>query len=173
MEKDYLHRIELLTAMGHNVLISNFARHHQFAHYISKQSKQIFALVIGASNLRETLNEKYYQDLDGEILEAFGKLFSKNEKLYVYPKYDEKRKELITAANLSVPPRLKHLYQHLLENHHIRDLNGCDISKLHIYSRDVYQMMQEGSSDWVKFVPDQVVEVIKQKNLWSNPNSSS
>jgi phenylalanine-4-hydroxylase len=49
-----------------------------------------------------------------------GRLFSKDCRLYIYPRYDENQK-LLTAANLDVAPKLKHLYQYLLDNYFIID----------------------------------------------------
>ena len=36
-------------------------------------------------SLREIFDEKYYTDLEGGILESFGRLFKNDLKLYVYP----------------------------------------------------------------------------------------
>ena len=43
---------------------------------------------MGVPTLRELFDEKYYADLDGGILESFGRLFKNDLKIYVYPQQD-------------------------------------------------------------------------------------
>ena len=45
------------------------------------------------------------------ILEAFGKLFFKNLKIYLYPKIDSSSGNVIDSNNLNVQPRMKELYK--------------------------------------------------------------
>jgi hypothetical protein len=45
---------------------------------------------------------KYYNDLDGGILEGFGRLLKFDLKIYVYPTLDTKTGEVITAKNVKV-----------------------------------------------------------------------
>ena len=66
---------------------------------------------MGVSNLVDIFDEKYYRHLSGGILEAFGKLFFKDLKVYLYPMLDSKSGELITSENLKVYPRMKELYK--------------------------------------------------------------
>ena len=55
---------------------------------------------MGVPTLKEVFDEKYYLDLDGGILESFGRLFKNDLKLYVYPLMDKKTGALITSDNL-------------------------------------------------------------------------
>jgi hypothetical protein len=43
---------------------------------------------MGVANLLDLFNEKYYTELEGGILESFGRLFTKDLRLYVYPLRD-------------------------------------------------------------------------------------
>ena len=52
--------------------------------------------------MQELFKEKHYTDLDGGILEGFGRLLKYDLKLYVYPTKDDKTGELITADTLKV-----------------------------------------------------------------------
>lgn len=52
--------------------------------------------------VQELFKEKHYTDLDGGILEGFGRLLKYDLKLYVYPTLDEKTGELVTAETLQV-----------------------------------------------------------------------
>jgi hypothetical protein len=40
-------------------------------------------VAMGINNLLEVFNEKYYENLDGGILESFGRLFKNAVKLYI------------------------------------------------------------------------------------------
>ena len=46
-------------------------------------------LSMGINNLIDIFDEKYYRHLSGGILEAFGKLFNKDLKIYLYPMLNE------------------------------------------------------------------------------------
>jgi len=76
---------------------------------------------------------------------------------------------LITAGNLKVPPHLRHLYTHLLENHYIEGVTGFHPETLHIISRDVLAMIQRGDPAWEAAVPPAVVDTIKQRGLFDYP----
>ncbi len=52
--------------------------------------------------IQELFKEKHYADLDGGILEGFGRLLKYDLKLYVYPTLDEQTGELVTAETLQV-----------------------------------------------------------------------
>ena len=54
------------------------------------------------SAMQELFKEKHYSDLDGGILEGFGRLLKYDLKLYVYPTLDAKTGELVTAETLQV-----------------------------------------------------------------------
>ena len=62
---------------------------------------------MGVSNLIEIFDEKYYRNLSGGILEAFGKLFFKNMLVYLYPMIDEKTGEIVSSTNLRVSAQVK------------------------------------------------------------------
>ena len=49
--------------------------------------------------LQLLFEEKHYKDLDGGILEGFGRLLKFDLKIYVYPMLDEKG-ELVTVDKL-------------------------------------------------------------------------
>lgn len=52
--------------------------------------------------LQDLFKLKYYNDLDGGILEGFGRLLKFDLKIYVYPTLDTKTGEVITAKNVKV-----------------------------------------------------------------------
>ncbi len=164
--KDFLDRVDLLGALGKTVLISSYGRFYRLAAYLFRYTNQMIGLAMGVPTVREIFKEKYYSDLDGGILESFGRLFKNDLKLYVYPLQDPKSGARITAANLRVAPNLRHLYAHMLENQFLLDLSGYDESCLPIFSRDVLSKIRNADPSWEEMVPPQVAALIKTRGLF-------
>src|SRR5690606_22859653 len=110
-EQDFMDRAELLCSLGQTVMISNFQEYYKLVEYFSRYTKYRMGLSMGVSNLVDVFDEKYYRHLSGGILEAFGKLFFKDLRVYLYPMLDPDTGELITSENLKVYPRMKELYK--------------------------------------------------------------
>lgn len=164
---DFLDRVDLLSSLGKTVLISNYAEHHRLAAYLRGYTKKMIGIVLGIPTLREIFDEKYYTDLDGGILESFGRLFKNDLRLYVYPQQDPGTQMLITANNLSVVPHLRHLYNHLLENHFLEALHTYDPSCLPITSADVIEKIHAKDDSWQQLVPTEVARLIKERKLFN------
>ena len=165
--KDFLDREDILGALGKNVLISNYGEYHRLAAYLFRHTKKMIGIVMGVPTLREIFEEKYYTDLEGGILESFGRLFKNDLKLYVYPLREAKTGALITAGNLRVAPNLRHLYAYLIENRLIESLRDFDERCLPIFSRDVLASIRSGDAAWEAMVPPAVAEIIKERKLFN------
>lgn len=120
---------------------------------------------MGVPSLREIFDEKYYTDLEGGILESFGRLFKNDLKLYVYPLRESRKRPLITAENLQVAPHLRDLYSYLLKNRCIECIRGYEENYLPIFSRDALAKLWTGDAGWEKMVPPQVAQLIKKRKL--------
>src|SRR6266436_2864281 len=83
--KDFLDRVDTLSGIGNNVLISNYLEFYRLTSYFRRYTKQMVGVAMGINNLLEVFNERYYENLDGGILESFGRLFKNLIKLYIYP----------------------------------------------------------------------------------------
>ncbi len=164
--KDFLHRVEILCALGKHVLISDFGEFYRLAQYLSSFTQRPIGIALGVPTLVQVFDEKYYEDLDGGILEAFGRLFKHDLRLYVCPMLDAETGELVTVHGLKVPDHLQHLYQHLLDNRFIRELDAIDKAELAIYSHDVLAKIKNGENDWETLVPEPVVRIIRNKRLF-------
>ena len=114
----------------------------------------------------ELFNVDYYQDLEGGILEAFGRLFRNDLRLYACPALNQDTGELTTVHDLFVDKHLRHLYMHLLESGYIRELVAVDKSQLSIFSHTVLDKIRKGESDWEDMVPDKVAKIIRDKGLF-------
>jgi hypothetical protein len=165
--KDFLDRVDILGTLGKTVLISNFGEYHRLAAYLFLYTKKMIGIAMGVPSLREIFDEKYYTDLEGGILESFGRLFKNDLKLYVYPLKEPKTGAMITAGNLRVAPNLRHLYAYLVENRLIESLRDINENCLPIFSRDVLAKIRTGDPDWEKSVPTQVALMIKERKLFN------
>jgi len=164
--KDFLDRVDLLGSLGKTVLISNYGRFYRLAAYLFRYTSQMIGLAMGVPTVREIFKEKYYSDLDGGILESFGRLFKNDLKLYIYPLKDPKTGVVITAANLQVAPNLRHLYAHMIDNQYLCDLKGYDESCLPVFSREVLRKIRNSDPSWEAMVPPQVGKLIKVRGLF-------
>jgi hypothetical protein len=195
--EDFLARIDTLAATGNNVLISNYLEFYKLISYFRRYTNQMVGVTMGINNLLEVFNEKYYEDLDGGILESFGRLFKNLVKLYIYPmrigaynrycqtdptsptpglgisEHPLAVNVWINATNLQVKLHLRNLYAHLLENHYVTPVVGYDTSLMDIFSRDILAKIQTGTSGWEKMVPARAAAIIKERNLFGYNDSAS
>jgi len=168
-EKDFIDRAELLCAMGQTVVISNCHEQHRLIRYLANYKVQNLGLVIGARELLELITEKYYRNMEGELLSVFGKLFKKHVCFYVYPFMQEGSAELMTSQNLPIPEGVKFLYKHLLDNGQIVNIEGYNSKILHIFSASVLQMITNDEAGWEKYLPKKIAATIKEKCLFGYP----
>ncbi|HVV45667.1 MAG TPA: hypothetical protein VHC72_10685, partial [Bryobacteraceae bacterium] len=134
---DFLARVDMLSAAGKTVLISDYFEYYRLAAWIRRYTSEPIALTMGVASLIDLFREEFYTDLEGGILEAFGKLFTRDLRIYVYPLRDAATGNLITVQNVQMPPQVEELYHHLVRGGSIRQLDNYDSSVLHIFSRDV------------------------------------
>jgi hypothetical protein len=171
--RDFLDRVDTLGALGKPVLISNFLRYHRLVTYLSRHTQKPIGLPIGLVRLRDVLDEKFYTDLAGGLMESLGQLFKNGAKLYVYPSLDKKTGKLFTVENLDVAPNLRHLYQHLVDNKFIVDITGYNADALKIYSGEVLAKIHSGDEALARLIPPAIFEVIKAKKLFGWGRSAS
>ncbi|RXJ45922.1 TonB-dependent receptor [Gelidibacter gilvus] len=164
-EQDFMDRAELLCSLGHTVLISNFQEYYKLVEYFSQYSKNRMGLSMGVNNLVDIFDEKYYRHLSGGILEAFGKLFFKDLRVYLYPMENEDG-ELSTSENLKVHPRMKELYKFFKYNGKVVDITDYDPNILSIFSRSVLKSISDGDEGWEAMLPPGVSKIIKEKSLF-------
>ncbi|WP_435254631.1 TonB-dependent receptor [Tenacibaculum sp. A30] len=165
-ERDFLDRAELLCSLGLNVMITNYQEYFRLVEYFSEFTKERMGLAMGVNNLIQIFDEKYYRDLSGGILEAFGKLFYRDLKVYMYPYKDKDTGEFITSENLMVHPRMKELYKFFKNNGRLIDIKEYDPEILHIFSRKVLKMIKNNEDGWEEMLPKGVSETIKEKRLF-------
>jgi hypothetical protein len=163
--RDFLDRVDMLGAMGRTVLISNYGAYHRLVNYLTRYTDRMVGLPLGIPAMAEILEEEYYKDLEGGILEALGRLFKTGVKLYVYP-FLNPNGDLVTTENFEVAPNLVHLYRHLLDNGFIEAMEGYNPSYLPIKSPGVLAKIRAGTSSWESMVSPEVAKIIKQRQLF-------
>ena len=164
-EQDFLDRAKLLCSLGQTVLISNFKEYYKLVEYFSLYTKKKIGITMGINNLIEIFNPKYYTQLSGGILEAFGKLFFKNVKVFAYPMLDENG-QIVNSDNLKVHPRMKELYKFFKYNGKVEDVVDYDIKHLKIFSREVLKLINSGDPKWEDMLPKGVSKLIKEQKLF-------
>jgi hypothetical protein len=192
--QDFLSRVDLLGDIGLTVLISNYPEYFRLVSYFRRYTKEMIGVAMGINNLLEIFNENYYENLEGGILESFGRLFRNAVKLYIYPMRQEEYDRylttsrppavpastgahafaanvLINAKNAQVADNLRNLYNHLLENHYLECLLGFDPKILNIFSRDVLRRIKEKDAFWEEMVPGPVAASIKGRRLFGYAES--
>src|SRR5438270_33505 len=149
---DFLARVDVLGALGRTVLLSKFGEYYRLAGYLSRYTNRMIGLVMGVPSLIEILDEKYYLNLEGGILEALGRMFKSGLKLYVYPIIDEKTGKIITATHVEVAANLHSLFQYLIDNHYIEEISDYEKEYLGIYPPTVLVKLKAGDESWEEMV---------------------
>jgi len=163
---DFLARVDILRALGRNVLISKFGEYYRLAGYLFRYTNRAIGLVLGVPSLIEIFNEKYYTNLEGGILEALGRMFKGGLKLYVYPMVDEASGKLVTGTQIGVAPNLRSLFRYLIDNQYVQEITEYHPEYSRIHSPDVLAKLQSGDSSWERMVPPEVVHIIKKREFF-------
>jgi hypothetical protein len=182
--EDFLSRVDLLGDMGYTVLISNYPEYYRLTSYFRRYTKDMIGVAMGVNNIRELFDPKYYADLEGGILEAFGRLFRNSVKLYVYPmwlsEYERFRVHggdkdgpgpdagggLVDADNIEMDVVVADLYEHIAKNRLVTAVKGFKPEVLHIYSRDVLHKIKNHDASWETMVPPAVAAGIRRRGLF-------
>lgn len=188
---DLLARVDLIGTLGFTAMISNYSEYYRLTSYFRRYTPEMIGIALGMDNLLEVFDEKYYEHLEGGILESFGRMFRHAVKLYAYPMRQDAfallargggvapgpktfaSNVLITAKNVHVADHLSNLYAHLLENHYIEPLIGFDEELLGISSRDVLRRIAAGDRAWESMVPARVAALIQQRGFFGYARAES
>ena len=166
-DKDFVDRAELLGSLGYTVMISNYLKHYKMVDYLASIAKEKrMGVIVGVYNLHTIFDERYYDNLPGGLLEAFGKGFGHNVKLLVYPATNVDTGEMYKLSNLRIAPSLKGLLTYLVDNDKMEEITEYDGRLLHIMSDDVLAKIRAGVSNWEEDVPKEVAKAIKFYELF-------
>ncbi|HMV93155.1 TonB-dependent receptor [Thauera sp.] len=164
---DFLARIDLLASQGYTVMISDYVRFFRLRAYLRRYTQKPIGIVLSVRDFAFLFDEKYYEGLEGGILEAFGKLFPDNTHVYVYPSRPRgtDASATVTLDNVAVPANLRHLLAHLKENDKLVAVQPHDDTHLHIDIGEVLTGLRRGRGEWETDVPEAVAQRIIEGRL--------
>jgi hypothetical protein len=130
-----LHRIQALLATGGDVLLFRQRELYHMTALVNRHTKAPVRFVVGLSLLIRAF-EDFYGNLEGSLLEALGRLFAQNVRIYAYPMTVADLREWlstasasgwewseangwVSASQLRRAPPLGHLFAYLLASHFI------------------------------------------------------
>lgn len=170
-EQDFLDRAELLCALGHTVMISNFKEYFKAVDYIWNYSQEKIALTIGIPSLIEIFDAKHYNTLSGGLFEGLGRLFKHGLEIYAYPFLNEKE-EIVTSENIELHDEtLKPIYNYFKNKNQIIDIENFELKNLKIFSHKVLKKIQENDDSWENDVPETVATLLKENQLFRKKES--
>jgi len=164
--RDFLARASTLCSLGFPVLVSNFARYFLLSDYLAQHTAKPIAIALGLPTLVQVMDDRYYQDLEGGVLESFGHLFRSNVRLFVYPQRDEQSGRTITLDDLEAPGPLQHLLDYLTETGRLQPIRDFDTGCLGVRAEAVRAQIEKGDAAWESGVPAAVARTIKRDALF-------
>ena len=147
-------------------MVSTNLEHFRLAEYVSRYTSEPIGIAMGVPNLAELFDQRSYEDLDGGVLEALGRLFKHQVKLFVYPMLDADSGDLITLHEFKLNSKLDMLFRYLVEESRIEAIETFHREHLSIRSKDVRHKLQIGDASWEDMVPERVAQMIKTKKLF-------
>ena len=167
-EKDFLDRVDIIGSLGYTVLISNYQKYYTLVSYLSDSVRnRKVGVILGVENLIQIFDDKYYDRLKGRLLEAYGILFGRNVKVYVYPSLQEDGETLKTLDDLKFEdPSINLLIDYLRMNGKIEQIKCSNKDILHIFSDHVVKKIKDCEDGWEYMVPSTVGNMIKEGELF-------
>ena len=164
--EDFLARADILGALGFDVLITRLALYYQVAEYLTAYTDQLIGLAVGLPTVRQLLQERFYENLGGGLLESAGRLFKRSVKVYVYPTRDPVSGQIETWDTVALPHPWQHLHRLLMELGHIVPIRSFEESYLSIRTPEVLALIEKDDPSWERLVPPTVAETIRSKRLF-------
>ena len=167
---DFLSRVDLLSSLGHCVLVSDYYRFFSLRSWLRTHTKEPFAITLSVHDIKNLLNPGFYDDLEGGMLEGMGKLFPGDTHVFVYPSIiDDKN---VALGDIKVNEKQQALLNYLIDNQLFVDCPEINQDNLQISSRLIHQMMREKQDGWQVWIDPGVVAQIEEKNMFSSEHDS-
>lgn len=124
----FAERAEYLCATGNNIIVSHFERNNHLAEFIQSFKPKQVGIATNIANLKRIFNTGNYnkERYTNELLAYISGMFSKDVKLYAYPYLDRKSNQIITTTNMPVSEEAKPLFDFLVQNAYIVDIDNYD-----------------------------------------------
>lgn len=169
-ETDFLNRVDLLNAMGQCVMISNFRRYFRLVEYFDQFKLLKLRFVMGTPTFMKVMDEEFYTDLRGGLLEAMGRLFIQNIKLYIYPSVGRTQEKVVFPRDMDLPENVVHLLKYLENKDKILRLESANSEYHCITNRMVDELIECGSPELGDYIPQKILEIILDKGLFGYPS---
>ncbi len=124
----FAERAEYLCATGNHIIVTNFRRNNHLAKYLAEFKPLNVGISTNIANLKNIFNSDQYnkEHYTNELLSYVSGMFSKNVKLYAYPYLDKVNNRIVTTANMPVSPEARPLFDFLVSNNYIVDIENYD-----------------------------------------------
>jgi hypothetical protein len=167
--KDYCTRVDIMNELGKTVMVSNTPEFYRLAAHIRRSTSEPIAIVLSTALLRDLFNKRYYEDLPGGMLEAFGRLMKLGINLLVYPVLTGSK--VITLENLELECNDLHLLLcYLKADKHLQEL-ACPAPQAQFI--DVSELLAQGDPRWEQYVCPEVAHLIRSKRAFQEKTPSS
>lgn len=170
---EFVDRFNMVEPLNLPVLVSGISRTYKLSDYLNRYTTEEIAIVVGGGSYnlsRGLFNPKHYEKEPGGILAAMGYLFAGKVRVYEYPNLDADgtvhELEILQGATQC-------LHEYLIKEGKIKEIpdkylspNAVDKDsnvKYRGQAADVIELIQSGSSDWEKYVPPEVAEILKKR----------
>jgi hypothetical protein len=101
-DEEYLRRLQGMTSSGQWTLLTRLKQSYALTNYLRRYSQKPLRFSMGTSALAMLFSPEYYEILPGGLLEATGKLFADNVKIYVHAMNSTDFSRHLQATNLDV-----------------------------------------------------------------------
>lgn len=165
---DFIARVDALATLGGDVLVSNLEHDYALAEYLVRYTERPVALAMGVPAVEALFDGRYYEKLKGGTLEASGRLFSSQVRVFAYPTR-ETSGGLVTSNDVKLSPPLDELYAYLLARGSIRSVEPGDPDWLDVKSEQVLERIRAGDPAWEQMVPPSVAAIIKERGFFAAP----
>ena len=181
-DEQLLARADTLMALGYTVLITDFSEFHRLVSFFRRYTRRQIYFVSGADVLLKLFDSRYYQNLEGGLLEGLGRLFREGVKLLLYPtrrdrffelasragytlEQQDSYPEFVTASTVHVSETTRELLDYLVRSQALASLECSKPEYLGIDSNAVMQLLREGNPAWEEAVPAAAAKVIKKRAM--------
>jgi len=170
----FLDRLEMLQPLKSPVLVSSIEQTHFLAEYLGRYTNQRVTVAVGGGNYsfsRGLYNPRKYTNLKGGMLEAFGRLFSKNVKIFEYPRISKEDGKISPA--LLPDGAAKFIHQYLIAEGHLVPIEKEFMSARALLpesneaftggATEARRSIRAGTSEWETYVPEEVAKIAKTR----------
>jgi hypothetical protein len=189
-EAELIDRIRLVATLRRPLLVTRHRGWYRLPAYFRMHTTGRITLVAGMNNLVDLFNPEHYTQLEGGVLESFGRLFKDGVQVMVYPmrgdqlrrlvadpvackvcfpeSYSIKEDAVIAAGDIQMRPTVAGLFQHLLNNGFFVPIAGADPAAMACQPRTLADRIRAGETGWDKEVPPPVAIAIRSLKLWAD-----